>query len=71
MHSFSDTWETTLGVTLVKVLKLFSIMIKIGPKPKWPIVICKMVEVSKKIEAIRPTEHAVVGIAVKRNKSWN
>ena len=44
-------------------------MIKIGPKPKWPIVICKMVEVSKKIEAVRPAKHAVVGVAVKGNKT--
>ena len=45
-------------------------MIKIGPKPKRPIVVCELVEVSKKIIAVRPAEHAIVGIAVKRNKTW-
>ena len=68
-HSYSDTWETTLGVTLVNVVKLSSIMIEIGPKPKWPIVICKLVEVSKKIVAVRPAEHPIVGVAVERNKA--
>ena len=51
------------------VLRLFSIMIKIGPKPKWPIVICELVEVSQKIVAVRPAEHAIVGVAVKRNET--
>jgi len=69
MHSYSDTWETTLGVTLVNVLKIFSIMIEIGPKPKRPIVICELVEVSKKIVAVRPAEHPIVAVAVKRNKT--
>ena len=68
-HSFSDIWETTLGVTLVNLLKLFSIMIKIGPKPKWPIVICELVEVSKEIIAVCPAEHAIVGVAIKGNKT--
>ena len=70
MHSFSDTWETTLGVTLVDVVKLFSIMIKIGPKTKWPIVICELIEVSKKIKAVRPAKHPIVGIAMKGNETW-
>ena len=69
-HSYSDTWETTLGVTLVNVLKLFSIMIKIGPKPKWPIVICELVEVAKKIVAVRPAEHPIVGVAIEGNETW-
>jgi len=54
---------------LLNVLRLFSIMIKIGPKPKRPIVICELVEVSQKIVAVRPAEHAIVGVAVKRNET--
>ena len=69
MHSYSDTWETTLGVTLVNVVKLSSIMIEIGPKPKWPIVICELVEVSKKIVAVCPAKHPIVAVAVKRNET--
>ena len=48
----------------------FSIMIKIGPKSKRPIVICKLIEVSQKIKAVSPAEHAIVGIAEKGNETW-
>lgn len=45
-------------------------MIKIGPKPKRPIVICELVKVSKKIVAVRPAEHPIVGVAIKGNETW-
>ena len=48
---------------------LSSVMIKIGPESKRSIVICEMVEVSKKVIAISPAKHVIVDVPIKGNKT--
>ena len=45
-------------------------MIKIGPESERSILIGEMVEVSKKVMAKCPAEHAIVDVPIKGNKTW-